>query len=498
MRAEEVTPPGFRLRDLVLHGAEPPPAAFIARLDCYPWLIVGVTCIGAFIGQLDASIVQLALPTLGRVFDTSLEGVSWVSLGYLLAFASFLPIFGQLCEIFGRKLLYLIGFLLFAGASALCGFAPDLTTLVACRVLQGIGGAMLGANSMSVLIKATDQSQRVRALGVFSAAQAIGVSAGPAVGGVLLGTLGWPSVFWVAVPFGLAAVIVGWLVLPRTVLQDPDQVFDWRGALLLAPALTLVVLVLNQISALGPTSLVLIACAGAAIVLLLAFARRERASKSPLVDLRMLEEPSFLGGIVACMLGYALLYGMFFLAAFALVSGDHDSPILAGLKLAIIPVTLGVVAPFSGNLSERLGPRLLSVVGMLLCAAALLLLSAIITDPAVLWIGVIGLIGFGAGLGVFIAPNNHMTINAAPAGLSGEAGAMLNLMRVLGTSLGVASASSMLSWRMQVVSGTSDRRLALFSADHVMEAVRSGLLMLAIFAAIAGGISMIRKTGHSG
>ena len=180
MSAEDVTQtPGFRLRDLILRGAEPPPAAFVARLACYPWLIVGVTCIGAFIGQLDASIVQLALPALGRTFDATLESVSWVALGYLLAFASFLPIFGQLCDIYGRKLLYLIGFLLFAGASALCGLAPDLPTLVAFRVLQGVGGAMLGANSISVLVSATDNSLRARALGVFAAAQAVGVARVP-------------------------------------------------------------------------------------------------------------------------------------------------------------------------------------------------------------------------------------------------------------------------------------------------------------------------------
>ena len=272
--------PDFRLRDLIRRGAEPPPAGFIARLSYYPWLIVGVTCIGAFMGQLDASIVQLALPTLGRVFDTSLESVSWVALGYLIAFASFLPIFGQLCEIFGRKLLYLIGFLLFTTASGLCGLAPDLVSLTAFRILQGVGGAMLGANSMSLLIKATDQSRRARALGVFAAAQAIGVSAGPAVGGLLIGTLGWPSVFWLNVPFGVAAVFLGWMVLPVTELQDPNRAFDWRGALLLAPALTLVVLVLNQISALGPGSPALIACAAAAIILLLAFVRRERAARS--------------------------------------------------------------------------------------------------------------------------------------------------------------------------------------------------------------------------
>jgi MFS family permease len=302
-------------------------------------------------------------------------------------------------------------------------------------------------------------------------------------------------VFWVAVPFALAAVIIGWLVLPRTDPQDQDQVFDWRGALLLAPALTLVVLVLNQVSALGPTSLVLIACTGTAIVLLIVFVRQEHASASPLVDLRMLGRPAFLGGIVACALGYALLYGMFFLTSFALVSGYHDSPTLAGLKLAVIPVAIGIVAPFSGDLSKRLGPRLLSVAAMAVCLTALLVLSAISTEPStILWMDFIGLAGFGAGLGVFIAPNNHATINAAPSNRSGEAGAMLNLMRVLGTSLGIASASSMLSWQMQVVSGTNNRRLALFSEHHLMEAVQSGMLMLAVFAVIAGGISMIRKT----
>jgi EmrB/QacA subfamily drug resistance transporter len=465
MSAEDVTQtPGFRLRDLILRGAEPPPAAFVARLACYPWLIVGVTCIGAFIGQLDASIVQLALPALGRTFDATLESVSWVALGYLLAFASFLPIFGQLCDIYGRKLLYLIGFLLFAGASALCGLAPDLPTLVAFRVLQGVGGAMLGANSISVLVSATDKSLRARALGVFAAAQAVGVSAGPAVGGFLLAAFGWPSVFWVTVPFGLAAVLIGWLVLPQTPAHDRELSFDGRGALLLAPALTLAVFALNQISALGPTSPALIACAGVAALLLILFVRRQRASASPLVDLRLFRRPAFVAGVTACALGYAILYGMFFLTSFALVRGYDESPAAAGLKLAIIPVAIGLVSPLSGALTERLGPRLLSVAGMAICA----------------------------GLGLFTAPNNHATINAAPPDLSTEAGAMLNLMRVLGTSLGVASASSMLSWRMQIANGA--RRLSLISGRHLIEATQSGLVMLAVFAVVAGAISMVRKT----
>jgi EmrB/QacA subfamily drug resistance transporter len=495
MSVEDLGPaPAFRVSDLIRHGAEPPPVALFTRWRSYPWLIVGVTCIGAFMGQVDASIVQLALPTLGRVFDCTLESVSWVALAYLLGVAAFLPIFGQLCRIFGRKLLYIIGFVVFTGASALCGFAPDLATLIAFRFLQGFGGAMLGANSMALVVTSTDKSLRAQALGVFAGAQAVGISAGPVIGGLLLGTLGWPWVFWINVPFGLLAVVFGWLVLPITALQNRNQTFDWRGGFLLAPALAFAVLALNQVSAWGPTSPALLGSLGTAIVLISLFLRQEHGARSPLIDLALLDEPAFLAGALACALSYAMLYGMFFLASFALVRGYEESAVAAGLKLAIIPISLGVVAPFAGGLAERIGTRLLSVAGMALCFVALLALTAIVMQPvANLWIGALGLAVFGAGLGLFIAPNNHATINSAPANLSGMAGSLLNLTRILGTVAGVASASAMLSWRLQVARGSPERRLAAFAPHHFVEAVAGGLIMLAVFAVIAGAVSLIRK-----
>jgi EmrB/QacA subfamily drug resistance transporter len=486
--------PAFRVSDLIRHGAEPPPVALFTRWPSYPWLIVGVTCIGAFMGQVDASIVQLALPTLGRVFDCTLESVSWVALAYLLGVAAFLPIFGQLCQMFGRKLLYIIGFVVFTGASALCGFAPDLATLIAFRFLQGFGGAMLGANSMALVVTSTDKSLRARALGVYAAAQAVGISAGPVIGGLLLGTWGWPWVFWINVPFGLLAVVFGWLVLPITAQQNRNQTFDWRGGFLLAPALAFAVLALNQVSAWGPTSPALLGSVGAAIVLIFLFLRQEHGARSPLIDLALLDEPAFLTGSLACALSYAMLYGMFFLASFALVRGYEENAIAAGLKLAIIPISLGVVAPFAGGLADRMGTRLLSVAGMAICFVALLALTAIVMQPvANLWIGALGLAAFGAGLGLFIAPNNHATINSAPSNLSGVAGSLLNLTRILGTVAGVASASAVLSWRLQVARGSPERRLAAFAPHHFVEAVAGGLIMLAVFAAIAGALSWTRK-----
>ncbi len=353
---------------------------------------------------------------------------------------------------------------------------------------------MLGANSLAVIAKATDQSRRARALGVFAAALAIGISAGPIVGGVLLGTLGWRWVFWINVPFGLIAIVAGWLILPLTEQEGSSQTFDWRGALLLTPALTLVVFALSQAAALGLSSPLLLGSVGAAIALLVLFARQETKIRSPLVDLALLKEPTFLAGSLGCALAYAMLYGMFFLASFALVRGYEDSPVVAGLKLAVVPISIGIVAPVAGALADWMGTRRLSVAGMAICFAAVLALTAVVTERTPdLWVGFFGLVAFGIGLGVFIAPNNHATINAVPASLSGVAGAMLNLMRVLGTAVGVASASAMLSWRLQVEHGSTERRLAVFSPHHFIEAVAGGLIMLAAFALIAGAVSLIRK-----
>ncbi len=487
------TPPEAKpgLRDVLLHGVEPPPAAWLARLPWHPWLIVAVTCIGAFIGQLDASIVQLALPRLSSVFAASFEAVSWVALAYLLAFAAFLPIFGRLCEMFGRKLLYLIGYLLFTVASALCGAAPSLEWLVVCRALQGVGGAMLGANSIAILMAATGPDRRARAVGLFAAAQAVGISAGPIVGGLLLDTLDWRWVFWAVVPVAPVAALLGWLALPQTALPTRDRRFDWPGALLLMPALSLLVLALNQIAAWGPASAPFLLSLGAAALLLATLVRQERRTASPLVDLRLFAAPGFVHGAVAALLGYALLYGMFFLMSFALARGYHESAAVAGLRLAVIPMAIGLVAPFSGGPGGRWGSGRVAAGGMALCIAALLGLFAVATDPATgRSLGMALLALFGAGLGLFIAPSNHAALAAAPAAVSGEAGAMLNLMRILGTSVGVASASAMLSWGSRVRGATAGAG-SPFEGQPVLDAVERSLAMLALFAAAAVIVSLL-------
>ena len=260
-----------RLTGSLLGVPEPAPAQFLVRRPSYPWLVVGTTCVAAFIGQVDASIVQLALPTLEGAFHSGLATVSWVAVGYVLASASILPVFARIAEIAGRKLMYLFGFALFGIASMLCGLAPDLPLLILFRVLQGISGAMLGANSIVILVAAAGPERRGRAMGVFAAAQAVGISAGPALGGLILSMLSWRWLFWVNVPFALCAVAIGWLVVPLTQQTENDRRFDLPGALLLIPALITLLTAIMQSQAWGLISVGTITCIVAAVVLFIAF-----------------------------------------------------------------------------------------------------------------------------------------------------------------------------------------------------------------------------------
>jgi EmrB/QacA subfamily drug resistance transporter len=469
----------------VLSGREPPPSAFIERRPSYPWFVVGTVSIGAVMGQLDASIAQLLLPALEEEFGARLDVVSWVAIAYLLVQASLLPIFGRLADFLGRKLLYIGGFLLFVLGSALCGSAPNLPLLISARVLQAVGSALLAANSLAIVVTAAGPERRGRAIGVQGAAQAIGLSAGPALGGLLLHAFGWRWVFWINVPVGLAGAVVGWFVLPRTKLPAGEWRFDWPGALLIAPALTFLLVAIDEAQAWGPTSPALIGAALLASLFIAAFVSAERRAASPLVEPSLFRSRALTAGIVAGALAQAMLFGMLFLMAFVFVRGYQESALAGGLRLAIIPVALGLVAPLSGALYDRLGPRILTVSGMATCLGGYaLLLIALGPAHGDMGLVMLGLAVFGIGQGLFTAPNNSSIMGAAPESLTGEVGGLLNLTRSCGMSFGIAAGAALLSWRLQVLTGVGHSTLAVAPAD-LLTAARGVILLFTGAAAIA-------------
>jgi EmrB/QacA subfamily drug resistance transporter len=493
MPSAEPGPASFAaLRNAVVAGHEPPPLQAVARLAWYPWVVVGTVCVGAFMGQVDASLTQMLLPRLERDFHAPLSTVSWVAVGYILTMASFMPIFGRLADMVGRKLLYTGAFLIFVIGSGLCGFAPDLPTLIAFRVIQGIGAALLTANSIAIVVLAAGPKHRGRALGLQSAAQAIGLGVGPAVGGFVLDTLGWHWAFWINVPFGLLGLILGWFVLPQTRHLQSGGRFDWHGALLIAPALTAIIALLNEGHAWGTTSPAFIACAAAAVVLLVLFVLAERHAATPLIDFALLRQRAFLTGNLANFLSYAALFGVFFLIPFALVRVYQDSELVAGLRLSIVPVMLGLLAPIGGILYDRFGARIVTATGMTVCVAGLAVLYVFLDGKAAnMPLVMLALAIFGAGQGLFISPNSSAIMATAPEELTGEAGSLLNVVRYLGISTGIAGASTLLALGIADAPGAHGITVNA-AAEALIFASRLVILMLGALGVIAAALSLMR------
>ena len=388
-------------------------------------------------GQLDASIVTVAFPTLQRSFGASLAAVQWVGQAYLLVLIGFLPAVGRYADMVGRKLLYTYGFLLFIIGSLLCGLAPSLPTLIAFRALQGFGAAMLQANSVAIIVGAVAGKQLGRAIGVQGAAQALGLALGPAAGGLLIALGGWRLIFFINVPIGLAATVSAWYLIPRSRHLAARASYDWAGLAIFLPAVCALLLGVSYGNHYGWGSPLIIGPLAAAALLFAAFIERERRAPTPMLDLSLFSKANFGAGVASGLLSYLVLFGTLTVVPFLLEITHRQSTGAAGAEIFLLPFGLGVVAPLAGHLADRLGARPLTVGGMLLSAAALIL-SAL--SHAVLGVFLLSLLLVGVGLGAFTPPNNAAIMGSAPPHQSGVASGALNMTRGMGTSLGLALA----------------------------------------------------------
>jgi len=476
--------------------AEQPPLPRIAMWPAYRWLVVGTVCVGAFLGQLDASIAGLVLPTLQQVFAAPIDSVEWVSIAYLLTLAALVVPLGRLADLLGRKMLYSWGFVVFIAGSALGGVAPTLAWLITFRVVQAVGAAMLQANSVAIITAAVPRRALGRAIGVQGAAQAVGLSIGPSVGGLLIDTLGWQWVFFIAVPVGIAGTALARVVLPCTtreaaaeVASEPER-FDWLGAALLGPAVSALLLAMTLGNTWGWTSPMLILTVGVAVACMATFWVAERRSASPLIDPGLLRVRAFSLGLFAGLLSYAVLFGALFLMPFFLERILGQSAAQTGLLLTPIPIALGVLAPVAGTLADRIGPAPPTVAGMASAAVALAALALMpdLTLPAT--VGLLALLGVG--LGLFTPPNNAAVMGSAPANRLGVAGGILNMARSLGTSLGVAATGAVLTIRLATRLGAQAARTLDAPPVTLLPAFHETLLFLAALAIVAGLLSTLR------
>ncbi|WP_263248309.1 MFS transporter [Saccharopolyspora rosea] len=395
------------------------------------WFAVATVCFGAFMGQLDASIVTLTFPALQQEFRAPLAAVQWVSLSYLLALVGLLVVAGRLADATGRKLMYVWGFGVFTAASVACGLAPGLGWLVVFRLVQAVGAAMLQANSVALVVGSVPRSRMRAALGVQAAAQALGLALGPALGGLLVDTAGWRWVFLVNLPVGVLGLAAGRYLLPRTRERAPLARFDFPGLVLLAGGSAALLLALSGVSGLGLPAWVAAVPAAVAVAALTGLVRWERRAAHPLVDLRLLRPRVVSLGLLGALCGYLVLFGP--LTLFPQVLGTHDG---MGPVLTCLPAGFAV----SAVLVDRLLPARLGVHGRTVLGAVVSALGCgllLLAPGSAPWVAAM-LFLLGLGLGVFIPANNSSIMGGIPSQMSATGGGMVNMARGLGSALGIA------------------------------------------------------------
>jgi len=402
-----------------------------------PWAAVGAVCLGAFMGQLDASIVTLTYPRLQSQFATGLGSVAWVSLSYLVVLAVLLVPVGRWSDRRGRKLMYLYGFGLFSLASAACALAPTLGWLVVGRGFQAVGAAFLQANSVALVVLSVPRSRVRTALGIQGAAQAVGLALGPTLGGVLVAAYGWRSVFWVNVPVGLVAILSGHVLLPRSRDLNERRGSDVAGFALLAGAIVSGLLALSGLSGMPEPSSVVVGLFVVAVVAAAAFWRAEGRATAPLVDVNLLRRGGLGASLTGALLAYLLLFAPLVLYPSVFATWGM-SVATGGLVLSALPTGFALVAVGASSAHLRASNRQRVAVGSVGVFAA-------VAANALLWRSpdmVAGLLLLmGASLGLVIPANNAAVMTAVPASASAAVGGMVNVARALGTALGVAVAA---------------------------------------------------------
>lgn len=460
------------------------------------WGAMLAVAIGVYMATLDGSIVNISLPTIKEHFQSQWSTIQWVAMAYLLTIAVLLLAAGRLADLLGRRGVYVTGLALFTVGSLLCGLSQDPSHLIASRVLQGVGSALVMANGPAIVTAVFPGSQRGLGMGIIGAVVSAGLVSGPPLGGLIAGSarLGWPWIFFINVPIGICAVLLAMFALRGLAKPATAGRFDFLGAVLLLACLGCLLLALSMGQERGWTSpfiLWLLAGFGAALVL---FSVLEVAQRHPLLDFALFRSRMFSTASAAGLLGATSGMAMVFLMPFYLELVLGMETRLAGLVLASVPACTALMSPASGALSDRIGTRTPTVVGMSLACLALVWLSRLGTQAEAADV-VPRLMLFGFGLGMFGSPNNSAIMGAVPKDRLGTAAGMLALMRVVGQVMGIAVSGAVVAATVApggVAGRARDILAAAGTPDVLVHGFHNALLMGAAVAALGALASALR------
>jgi len=414
-------------------------------MDKYKWRILAAVLSGSVMGPIDASIVNVIMPTIADAFGVDIASVSWVSMTYLLVLSSLLLTYGRMGDMWGFKRLYLSGLAIFALASALCGLAPSFAFLIAARALQALGAGMFMAVVPAIITSTFPAWERGKALGFSGLTVAAGLALGPSLGGFLTQIFGWKAAFYVNVPIGAASFIATKRVLPGD-QREKNNSFDIAGSALAFIFLGSLLLVLSQGEKWGwlsPPVLVLISVAAVSLVL---FVQVEKRVQSPMLDLSIFSYRLFTAANLASLANFMSQYVVAFMTPFYMQNYLKLEVGRVGLIMTTLPLVILVVAPFSGSLSDRVGTRWLAFSGQSACMLGLGLMTLNISSLTPSKISFFLAI-YGLGSGLFQSPNNSAIMGSVPKKYLGIASSVLATVRNVGMVSGVAVATAVYTLR---------------------------------------------------
>ncbi len=409
------------------------------------WTLLAV-CVATFMLLIDVTIVNVALPEIQRDLDASLSSLQWVVDAYALTLASFLLVFGSLGDRLGRRRVFTIGFVVFTVASFLCGLAGNPTILNFARGLQGVGAAAMFATALALIAQEFEGRERARAVGIWGATVGGAVAIGPLVGGIITDGLGWEWIFFVNVPIGLAAIFITETKLVNVKATDAQSI-DWLGLVSFSSALFLLIFGLIRGNAEGWGSPVIVACLGAAVVLLAAFVVIENHRENAMLDMSLFRKPSFSGVSIVAFCLSAGMFSMFLYLTLYLQDVLLYSPLEAGLRFLPLTLLSFIVAPISARLSDRIPFRALMGTGLLLVGVGLVLMNGI--DPGDSWTTL--LVGFligGIGIGMTNPGIASVAIGVVEPARAGMASGINSTFRQVGIATGVAALGAIFQARV--------------------------------------------------
>ena len=405
--------------------------------DNRKWWTLGAMCFALFMIMLDNTVVNVALPSIQQDLGASISGLEWTINGYTLSFAVLLATGGRLGDIFGRRLMFLIGVVIFALSSATAGLAPNETALVLSRVVQGVGAALMMPGTLSIITDAFPAHERGKAMGTWAGVSALALAVGPVLGGFLTEHVSWRAIFYINIPVAIGAVVATLFAVRESRDTSVGRDVDYAGVAVLTVGLTALVLALVEGNAWGWDSTQIVGLLVLAAVALPAFVFVENRVKAPMVQFDLLSDRNFLGSVcVALIITFAMM-GVFFFLALYMQDILGYSPLEAGIRF--LPSTLMIVgvAPVAGRLSDRFGPRWLIAGGLLIVSASLFSFSRIAVDSSYLDL-LPGFMLLGIGVAMTMSPMTSAAMNAVPVQKAGIASGVLSMFRMVGGSLGIA------------------------------------------------------------